>query len=63
MMGGFVLGNTFLCLPAGILLIVIGEFLHVFPIGGGVLQFPGDKGFPLPRDREPDARIRVQGIP
>ena len=51
---GFVLRDAFLCLPAGVLLIVIGKFPHVFPIGGGVLQFPGNKGFPLPRDREPD---------
>ena len=61
--GGFTLGNTFLCLPAGVLLIVIGKFPHVSPIGGSVLQFPGNKGFPLPRDHKLDARIRVQGIP
>ena len=27
------------------------------------MQFPGDKRFPLPRDRKPDARVRVQSIP
>ena len=61
--GGFTFGNALLCLPAGVLLTVIGELPHVFPIGGGVLQVPGNKGFPLPRDHESDARIRVQGIP
>ena len=36
---------------------------HVLPIRGGILQFPRDKGFSLPRHHESDARVRVQSIP
>ena len=50
-------------LPAGVFRVGIGMLPHVLPIRGSVLQFPGDKGFPLPRDCEPDTRIRVQSIP
>ena len=55
--------NTLYLLPAGVLCAVIRLLPHVLPIGSGVLQFPGDKGFSLPRDCKLDARIRVQSIP
>ena len=30
---------------------------------GQCLEFPGDKGFSLPRHHESDTRVRVQGVP
>ena len=38
-------------LPAGVIRAGIGMLLHVLPIGGGILYFPGGKGLPLPRNR------------
>ena len=62
-MGGTMLEECLISLPAGVIWAVIGLLPHVLPVWGGVLQFPGDKGFTLPRYRELDARIRVQSIP
>ena len=56
-------GNRFIFLPPGVLRIVFGLLPHLLPVGGSVLQFPGDEGFPLPRDPKPDAGIRVQCVP
>ena len=61
--GGTHVRDHLISLPARVLCTVIRLLPHVLPIRSGVLQFPGDKGFSLPRDRESDTRIRVQSIP
>ena len=55
--------NALYLLLAGVLRTSFRLLPHVLPIGSSVLQFPGDKGLPLPRHRESDARVRVQSIP
>ena len=40
--------NALYPLPAGVTQAVIGLLPHVLPIWGSILQFPGDKGLPLP---------------
>ena len=57
------LRERLISLPAGVFHAVIGMLPHVLPIGSGILYIPGDEGLPLPRDRKPDAGVRVQGIP
>ena len=57
------LWNTLYSLPVGVTRTVVRLFLHVLPIWGSVLQFPGDKWFPLPRHCELGAGVRVEGIP
>ena len=61
--GEHALWNTLYPLPARVIHAVIRLLPHVLPIWGGILQFPCDKGFSLPRDFKPDARVSVQGIP
>ena len=61
--GNSIRGDCFISLPSGVLRMVLGLLPHLLPVGGGVLQFPGDEGFPLPRDPEPDTGIRVQCVP
>ena len=55
--------NALYPLPAGIIRAAFRLLPHVLPIRGSVLQFPGDKGFPLSRDCELDAGVRVQSVP
>ena len=62
-MGRIKTEECLISLPAGVFWVGIRMLLHILPIRGSVLQFPGDKGFPLPRDCELDTRIRVQSIP
>ena len=59
----FFLGGFYIYLPAGVLRIVFRVLPHLLPVGGSILQFPGDEGFSLPRDPKPDTRIRVQCVP
>ena len=62
-MSEIMVGDALYPLPAGILRAVIGLLPHVFPIGGSILQFPGDEGFPLPRHCKSDSGVRIQSIP
>ena len=55
--------NALYPLPAGVIRAAFRLLLHVLPIWGGVLYFPGDEGFSLSRDHKSDTGVCIQGIP
>ena len=57
------LRNILYPLPVSVSQAVIGLLPHVLPIRGRILQFPGNKGFSLPRDCKSDVGVRVQCVP